>query len=112
MLHYNTELGANERNITNPLSLEEEVKVVVLLNRLLMFVNVTKEEHHLLQCFLNHYQNLNHHKSTTEGLWAMDINPADLLKNFNERKESGCLPPLSEERFSKFVSEIAFQIKF
>lgn len=70
MLHFNTPEGSKERQETKPLTLGEETKVVEILNDRIN--GLPEDLKGLLQRFLNHYQNLNHHKATTVGLWATD----------------------------------------
>ena len=73
MLHYNTKEVSQERQQTKPLNLQEEELVVTIFNEMLNgnWVRL-KEEKELLQQFVNNYQNLNHYKATTVGLWATD----------------------------------------
>jgi hypothetical protein len=76
MLHYNKKEGSQERQQTQPLSLEENQKVVDLINEFMSCadarVHVSADEENLLYRFINYYQNLEHHKATTVGLWATD----------------------------------------
>lgn len=68
MIHFNTPEGSKERQETKPLTLQEENKVIGILNKLVF----TIEEEEILQRFVNHYQNLNHHMVSTCGLYATD----------------------------------------
>lgn len=70
--HYNTEEGSKERQETIPLTLNEEERVIEVLNKLVFEI----EDEKLIQRFINHYQNLNHYRVMTEGLWATDKFPA------------------------------------
>lgn len=72
-LEFNTPEGSLQRAQTKPLTLQEEMEVVEIINILLKKADSqSSSTHDLLQRFLNHYQNLNHHMATTVGLWATD----------------------------------------
>lgn len=64
---------SEEKAGNNPLTLEEENKVIELLNQI-KFGNtvLTESENHLIQRFVWNYENLCHHKSVLEGLWATE----------------------------------------
>ena len=59
---------------------------------------------------------LQHHKDTTVGLWALDSDPKKLLYEFWQRSSDAC--PLEcgesekqEKEFEAFVEKLFFQIK-
>ena len=77
MIDFNTQAGAEARSKTKPLTLEQEQEAVNIINALIIFTRQKKTDtegldEQLLQDFVNNYQNLNHHKAVTCGLWATD----------------------------------------
>lgn len=60
-------------------------------------------------------KNLQHHRDTTVGLWALDRDPKKLLYEFWQRSSDAC--PLEcgeserqEKEFEDFVEKLCFQI--
>jgi len=66
--------------------------------------------------FEKEHKDLQHHKDTTVGLWALDRDPKKLLQEFWQRSSDAC--PLEcieaekqEKEFEAFVEKLCFQIK-
>lgn len=74
-IEFNTPEGSEKRQATKPLTLEQENKVIRNINALLTGsegLPLTDNEVEEIQQFVNHYENLNHFRVTTCGLWATD----------------------------------------
>ena len=66
--------------------------------------------------FEKEHKDLQYHKDTTVGLWALDRDPRKLLYEFWQRSSDAC--PLEcgeaekqEKEFEAFVEKLCFQIK-
>lgn len=66
--------------------------------------------------FENKQKELQHHRDTTVGLWALDRDPKNLLHEFWQRSSDACPLEASEaekqeKEFQEFVEKLSFQIK-
>ncbi len=75
MIKFNDSESSKERGNTNPLSLEDEYKVMDILNKRLsagIQNEIQEDDLELLQRFVNHYQNMSHYVLYTGGLWCTE----------------------------------------
>lgn len=118
-IEFNTPEGSEERQATKPLTLQEEERVVMTINHLLNRKDgdpiIKPEDLELMQRFVNHYQNLNHYATTSQGLYAMDKDPKNLLHDFWQTSSDAC--PLEageaekqEKLFQQYVDKFSFKL--
>lgn len=60
MIHFNDGIHAKERSEAVPLTLEEENRVVYLINASISYSEFSDKEHDLLQRFIYNYENMCH----------------------------------------------------
>lgn len=78
MIKFNDPESASQRGKTKPLTLQQELKVIGIINDLLVTsrhknsYETSSEDKQLLQNFVNHYQNMCHYVSYTGGLFCTD----------------------------------------
>lgn len=66
---YNNPQSAQVRSERSPLTIEQVERVAELINT----IDVPEEsDADLLQHFIHHFENLDHHATITNGLWATD----------------------------------------
>jgi len=78
---YNLESDSIKRSQNKPLTLIEENRVIELIN-LMKFGStvISEQDNKLIQRFIWHYENLNHHAASLEGLYATDDQENSLFK--------------------------------
>jgi len=108
-----------ERFKVLPLTLMEQEAVIDALNYLLENDNgaIASSWFKLLQRFVDNYSKLEHHRTTTCGLYGFDRNPQFLLKDFWQRSSDAC--PLTcteaeneEEKFREYVCKRMIAIDY